>query len=32
MAKSKTNYTCTECGGVSNKWAGQCPACAKWNT
>jgi len=32
MAKSKTNYTCTECGGVSNKWAGQCPVCAKWNT
>ncbi len=32
MAKSKTNYTCTECGGISNKWAGQCPACGKWNT
>ena len=32
MAKAKTNYTCTECGGVSNKWAGQCPACNQWNT
>lgn len=32
MAKSKTNYTCTECGGISNKWAGQCPACGQWNT
>jgi DNA repair protein RadA/Sms len=32
MAKAKTNYTCTECGGVSNKWAGQCPSCTKWNT
>jgi DNA repair protein RadA/Sms len=32
MAKAKTNYTCTECGGVSNKWSGQCPSCAKWNT
>ena len=32
MAKAKTNYTCTECGGVSNKWAGQCPACGQWNT
>jgi DNA repair protein RadA/Sms len=32
MAKQKTNYTCTECGGVSNKWAGQCPSCAQWNT
>ncbi len=32
MAKVKTNYTCTECGGVSNKWAGQCSACQQWNT
>lgn len=32
MAKAKTNYTCTECGGTSNKWAGQCPACGQWNT
>jgi DNA repair protein RadA/Sms len=32
IAKAKTNYTCTECGGISNKWAGQCPACGQWNT
>ncbi|HTH45775.1 MAG TPA: DNA repair protein RadA [Oxalicibacterium sp.] len=32
MAKAKTNYTCTECGGVSSKWAGQCPSCNAWNT
>jgi DNA repair protein RadA/Sms len=32
MAKQKTNYTCTECGGISNKWSGQCPACKQWNT
>jgi DNA repair protein RadA/Sms len=32
MAKQKTNYTCTECGGVSAKWAGQCPSCGQWNT
>ena len=32
MVKTKTNYTCTECGGVQNKWAGQCPACQQWNT
>jgi DNA repair protein RadA/Sms len=32
MAKAKTNYTCTECGGVQSKWAGQCPACGQWNT
>jgi DNA repair protein RadA/Sms len=32
MAKAKTNYTCTECGAVVNKWAGQCPECKQWNT
>jgi DNA repair protein RadA/Sms len=32
MAKAKINYTCTECGGMSNKWAGQCPSCDRWNT
>jgi len=32
MAKAKTNYTCTECGAVSNKWMGQCAACQQWNT
>ena len=32
MAKTKTLYTCTECGGQSPKWQGQCPACNAWNT
>ncbi len=32
MAKAKTNYTCTECGDVTNKWMGQCLACGQWNT
>ena len=32
MAKAKTNYTCTECGGVQSKWAGQCTSCQQWNT
>jgi DNA repair protein RadA/Sms len=32
MAKAKTNFTCTECGGISNKWAGQCLSCGAWNT
>src|SRR4051812_40329821 len=32
MAKQKTNYTCTECGGVASKWAGQCSSCGQWNT
>src|SRR6478736_2121536 len=32
MAKAKTLYTCTECGGQSTKWQGQCPHCSAWNT
>ena len=32
MAKDKTVYTCTECGGTSPKWLGKCPHCAAWNT
>ena len=32
MAKSKTVYACTECGGSSPKWQGQCPHCGVWNT
>ena len=32
MAKEKTIYTCTECGGTSPKWLGKCPHCGAWNT
>jgi len=32
MAKPKTIYSCTECGGQSPKWQGQCPHCMGWNT
>ena len=32
MAKDKTIYTCTECGGTSPKWLGKCPHCNAWNT
>jgi DNA repair protein RadA/Sms len=32
MAKAKTQYVCSECGGTSSKWTGQCPACRQWNT
>ncbi len=32
MAKAKTIYTCTECGGNEPKWQGQCPSCHAWNT
>ena len=32
MAKPKTAYSCTECGGQTLKWQGQCPHCSAWNT
>jgi len=32
MAKSKTIFSCTECGGQTAKWQGQCPHCGEWNT
>ena len=32
MAKTKTVYFCTSCGGETPKWQGRCPACGAWNT
>ncbi|HWA14030.1 MAG TPA: DNA repair protein RadA [Burkholderiales bacterium] len=32
MAKAKTVFSCTECGGQAPKWQGQCPHCSAWNT
>jgi len=32
MAKEKSVYTCTECGGMNAKWLGKCPHCGAWNT
>ncbi|HUD33965.1 MAG TPA: hypothetical protein VMR43_13270, partial [Variovorax sp.] len=32
MAKEKTNYVCSTCGGTSAKWLGKCPHCGAWNT
>ncbi len=32
MAKARTVYSCTECGGQVPKWQGQCPHCTAWNT
>ncbi len=32
MAKARTVHACTECGGTSPKWQGQCPHCGAWNT
>ena len=30
--KLRTIYRCQQCGQTSPKWAGQCAACAGWNT
>ncbi|MBI4755395.1 MAG: DNA repair protein RadA [Betaproteobacteria bacterium] len=32
MAKGKTVFTCTECGGQAARWQGRCPQCGTWNT
>lgn len=32
MAKTKTQYTCQECGLKSPKWLGKCPECNSWNS
>lgn len=32
MAKDKSIFTCTECGGTSARWMGKCPSCNAWNT
>jgi len=30
--KTKTVFTCNECGGQQPKWTGKCPECGAWNT
>ena len=30
--KAKSQFVCTECGGSTFKWQGQCPHCRAWNT
>src|SRR5258708_7200642 len=32
MARPSTVFVCSECGGESLRWAGQCPHCQAWNT
>jgi DNA repair protein RadA/Sms len=32
MAKDKSLYVCSECGGTHAKWLGKCPHCGAWNT
>ncbi|HWK84719.1 MAG TPA: DNA repair protein RadA [Caldimonas sp.] len=32
MAREKSIYACTECGGTSTRWQGKCLHCGAWNT
>jgi len=32
VPKSTVTFMCSECGGESLRWAGQCPHCQAWNT
>lgn len=32
MAKTKTVYTCQECGSQTPRWAGRCTDCGAWNS
>ena len=32
MAKEKTIFTCSDCGGTSPRWLGNCTHCNAWNT
>jgi len=32
VPKPRSVHACTECGGQTAKWQGQCPHCGAWNT
>ena len=32
MAKSRAQFTCSECGATFSKWSGKCENCGEWNT
>jgi len=32
MAKSKQQFKCSVCEGLTPKWQGQCPHCGEWNS
>jgi DNA repair protein RadA/Sms len=32
VAKTRTEYRCSECGHVTAKWVGRCPNCGTWGT
>lgn len=32
MAKTRTQFVCSDCGHVTGQWVGRCPSCKEWNT
>ena len=32
MAKSRSQYVCSECGTTTAQWVGKCPGCKEWNS
>jgi DNA repair protein RadA/Sms len=32
MAKTRSQFECTQCGYSASKWLGSCPSCQSWNT
>lgn len=32
MAKTKSQYVCTNCGAAYGSWSGKCASCGEWNT
>ena len=32
MAKTRSQYVCSDCGTTTAQWVGKCPGCKKWNT
>lgn len=32
MAKSRSRFSCSQCGSVTPRWAGQCADCGAWNS
>jgi DNA repair protein RadA/Sms len=32
VARTSTVFVCSDCGGETLRWAGQCPHCQAWNT